>query len=143
MLQAAVHRLAPLLGDRHVAIDVPEQLDEVVLDPTAFDQVLTNLLENAIRYTPAGSPIELAATQTRGVVEFRIIDHGPGVPAEEQAKAFDEFYRASARPESEGTGLGLAIAKAVVLAHGGRIWVEDTEGGGAAFVVRLPRGHEY
>ncbi|HEY3832479.1 MAG TPA: ATP-binding protein [Acidimicrobiia bacterium] len=143
VLQAAVHRLGPLLGDRKVSIDVASQLDEVVLDPTAFDQALTNLLENAIRYTPAGSPIELVATQSRGIVEFRIVDHGPGVPAEEQPKVFDEFYRAGKRSESEGTGLGLAIVKAVVLAHRGRVWVEDTEGGGATFVVRLPRGHEY
>ncbi len=143
MLQAAVHRLAPLLGDRKVTIDVAPDLDEVALDPTAFDQVLTNLLENALRYTPAGSPIEIVATQSRGVVEFRVIDHGPGVPKDEQTKVFDEFYRAGAREESEGTGLGLAIAKAVALAHRGRIWVEDTDGGGATFVVRLPRGHEY
>ena len=143
LLQAAVHRLAPLLGDRKVTIDVAADLDEVALDPMAFDQVLTNLLENALRYTPPGSPIEIVAAQSRGVVEFRLIDHGPGVPVEEQNKVFDEFYRAGARHESEGTGLGLAIAKAIVLAHRGRIWVEDTDGGGATFVIRVPRGHEY
>ncbi len=143
LLQAAVHRIASLLGDRRVTIEVAPDLDDVVLDPTAFDQVLTNLLENVIRYTPQGSPIELLAVQSRGVVEFRIVDHGPGVASGEETKVFDEFYRAGARSESEGTGLGLAIAKAVVLAHGGRIWVDETEGGGATFVVRLPRGHEY
>jgi two-component system sensor histidine kinase KdpD len=143
VLQAAVHRLAPLLATRTVTIDVASDLDEVVLDPTAFDQALTNLLENAIRYTPAGSPIEILAAQSRGVVDFRVVDHGAGVPAEERAKVFDEFYRAGERSESEGTGLGLAIVKAVILAHHGRIWVDETEGGGATFVVRLPRGQDY
>jgi two-component system sensor histidine kinase KdpD len=143
LLQAAVHRLEPLLGARKVSIASASDLGEVVLDPIAFDQALTNLLENAIRYTPAGSPIEITATQSRGVVEFRVIDHGPGVPADERAKVFDEFYRPGARTESEGTGLGLAIAKAVTLMHHGRIWVEETDGGGATFVMRLPRGHEY
>src|SRR4051794_18029486 len=72
VLQAAVHRLSPLLGERAVTIAVPNDLGEVVLDPTAFDQALTNLLENAIRYTPPASPIEITATQSRGVVEFRV-----------------------------------------------------------------------
>jgi two-component system sensor histidine kinase KdpD len=139
LLQASVHRLKPLLDGRPVGVEIADDLDEVTLDPVALEQVMSNLLENAVRYAPDGTPIEIIARRLRGQLELRVVDHGAGVPPDERDKVFDEFYRVDRRADSDGTGLGLAIVKAIVLAQGGRVWVEDTSGGGATFVVRLPR----
>src|SRR5207248_5916179 len=105
------------------------------------EQALTNLLENAARYTPPGSAVTVRAGACPGgaEVEVAVIDHGPGVAEEERERIFDEFYRLRAgggRPF--GTGMGLAIVKGIVEAHGGRIRVTETPGGGATFALRLP-----
>ncbi len=139
LLQAAVHRLKPLIHERPILVQVGSDLDEFSVDPVALEQVMLNLLENALRYAPEPSPIEVLATRIRGQVEIRVVDHGPGIAIAERDRVFEEFYRIGRRAESEGTGLGLAIVKALVIAQGGRVWVEDTIGGGATFVVRLPR----
>jgi two-component system sensor histidine kinase KdpD len=139
LLQAAIHRLKPLLGTRVVTLDVGPDLDDVELDPEALEHVMLNLLENAVHYAPADTPVEIEAQRRRGVLEIRVVDHGPGIDESERERVFEEFYRAGQRAESEGTGLGLAIVKATVAAHRGRVWVEATPGGGATFVVRLPR----
>ncbi|TMK18241.1 MAG: sensor histidine kinase, partial [Actinobacteria bacterium] len=87
--------------------------------------------------SPARSEIRIAASQWQGAVEIRVGDKGPGVPPAEREAVFEEFYRAG-DGRVAGTGLGLAVAKAIVLAHGGLVWIEDTPGGGATLVVRLP-----
>jgi two-component system sensor histidine kinase KdpD len=101
-----------------------------------IEQVLVNLLENAVKYAPS-SPIELSAWADGEAVIVEIADRGPGLPPGEERRVFDKFYRVHPST-SRGAGLGLAICRAVVEAHGGRIWVENRTGGGAAFRFSLP-----
>ena len=138
LCQTAFHRVRPLLGTRPVVVAVEPDAASCEIDPAILSQVLANLIENALRYTPNDSALELRARRQRGSVELRLVDHGPGVAPEDRERIFEEFYRAGERSESEGTGLGLAIVRALVTAHRGRVWVEPTEGGGATFVVRIP-----
>ena len=104
---------------------------------------MTNLVANAIRHTPAGTPIELAVgiDGSDGVLEVR--DHGDGIPSGTAHRVFERFYRADpsrGRTAGGGNGLGLAIVAAIVAAHHGRVGVQETTGGGATFVVRIPTG---
>jgi two-component system sensor histidine kinase KdpD len=139
--QIALRRLRPLESGHTMSLDIADEVPDLFLDPTMVDQVLLNLLENALAYAPAGTPIEITARRAGGVVEMRVVDHGPGVDRADRDRIFEEFVRASARPEAEGTGLGLAIVRAVVELHGGKVAVEDTSGGGATFVVSWPVAH--
>jgi len=138
-------RLAPLFRDHRLTLDVPEGLPLVDVDYLLVEQVLSNLLENAARHTPAGTGVTLRAAAVAGEVEVAVVDHGPGVAEEERERIFDRFYRPGAQsggPAGTGTGMGLAIVKAIVEAHGGRIRVETTPGGGATFAFRLPVSRE-
>jgi two-component system, OmpR family, sensor histidine kinase KdpD len=133
-----VVRRARAASRQRVDVDVPDELAPVLVDPVRLDQVLTNLLDNARSYA-AGSPVQVVARQAAGTVELRVVDHGPGIPGPEQERIFDQFYRLKGggrRPE--GTGMGLAICRGIVEAHGGRLRVETTPGGGATFVLTLP-----
>jgi two-component system sensor histidine kinase KdpD len=102
-----------------------------------IEQVLVNLLDNAIKYTPSGSPIAIVATATDQAVTVEVTDRGPGLPAGQETLVFERFYRASA-DTGRGAGLGLAICKAIVEAHGGHIWAHNVPGGGVAFFFTLP-----
>jgi two-component system sensor histidine kinase KdpD len=102
-------------------------------------QVLGDLVENASRYSPEGTAIELRAESDGDGVRLAVVDEGPGVPVEERDRVFDKFYRgAGTKGSTKGTGLGLAIARNLVEMHGGRIRVEDGAGRGARFVVSIP-----
>jgi two-component system OmpR family sensor kinase len=110
-------------------------------DPHQLRQVLANLTRNALVHTPARTPIELSVEQDGESVTIRVRDHGPGLPAESRESMFDRFWRAEGGRErgKAGAGLGLAIAHGVLEAHGGQIEAHDAPGGGALFVVRLPK----
>ena len=136
--EAVVARMRPLLADFAVELQLAPDLPEVPADPVQLDQVLTNLLENAARHSPRGGTIRIHVSQTRDAVRVRVSDEGPGIKPEEREKVFEAFYRGRESPESSGSGLGLAIARAVVTAHGGRIRIEETTGGGTAMVVDVP-----
>ena len=112
----------------------------VLGDDAALRQVLGNLIANAIRYTPAGTPIEIAVGTIDNLAQVQVIDHGHGVPASLHDRIFERFYRADASRNSEhgGSGLGLAIVTALVEAHKGTVEVKDTPGGGATFVAKIP-----
>jgi two-component system sensor histidine kinase KdpD len=138
LAQAAIRRLRPISRGHLVRLDIAHDFPEVRLDVTMMEQVLLNVLENSLRFAPPGSEIRIEAAQVDGQVEMRIVDHGPGIPEAERDKVFEEFVRGDARPESPGTGLGLAIVRALVAAHDGRVWAEETPGGGATIVLRLP-----
>src|SRR5207253_8995912 len=118
-----------------IAADLPKaraDWDRVV-------QVLTNLLSNALKFSPRGSEVDLVAGKRDSTIVFEVRDRGPGIPAEFREKLFTKFAQADrARREQEGTGLGLAISRALVLAHGGEIWVESEPGHGASFFFTLP-----
>jgi two-component system, OmpR family, sensor histidine kinase KdpD len=138
---SAVHRAARDLGERPLQTDLPADLPLVSVDGLLVEQVLVNLLENAARYTPAGSPIEITARATGGSVEICVADRGPGLPPGAEEHVFEKFYRGAARPDGRrGVGLGLAICRGVAEAHGGRIVARNRPGGGAEFVLTLPTG---
>jgi two-component system, OmpR family, sensor kinase len=109
-------------------------------DDLRLRQAVANLVRNALVHTPAGSPVEVTLQPQNGHVEIDVIDHGPGVPAEQRDRIFERFHRADPLRSRDqgGSGLGLSIASAVVNAHGGRISVDDTPGGGATFRIELP-----
>lgn len=134
-------RLTPVLRDHELRVTVRDDLPEVAVDVVQLDQVLTNLVENAAKFSPAGSPITLTVAGWRGGVQVRVADKGPGIPAEEREKVFDAFVRGES-PVASGSGLGLAIARAIIAAHEGRIWIEDSPGGGCTIVFELPGGHD-
>jgi two-component system sensor histidine kinase KdpD len=137
-------RLQPLLQGRSVQTYLPDDLPPVELDYLEIDQVLTNLIENAVRYTPAGSPLEITAQVEGEHVKISVADHGPGIPPALLERVFDKFYRVldtqrdAAHPR--GSGLGLAVCRGLVEAHGGHLWVENRDEGGAVFSFTLPIG---
>jgi two-component system, OmpR family, sensor histidine kinase KdpD len=140
LAQAAIRRLRPLARAHRVRLDMPQELGDVEVDIEMIEQVFGNLLENALRFAPPGSEILVSARPIPDPPGVRVCvaDHGPGVPDTERERIFDEFARVDARPDSTGTGLGLAIVHALVTAHGGRVWCEETPGGGATFVFVIP-----
>ena len=141
LVQHAVRRLRPITRAHRVRMDVADDLPPAALDVMAGEQILLNLLENALRFAPPGSEILVGARRVDHTgVELRVSDHGPGVPVEARDRIFEEFQSADTRPDRTGTGLGLAIVRALVLAHGGSVRYEDTPGGGATFVCTLPSG---
>ena len=138
---SALGRLRRELKSHVVRVEIPPDLPLLFFDGVLMEQVFFNLLENAIRYTPADSQIEIAARLLDKQVELRFADNGPGLPPGSEARVFEKFFRGSgAAPDGRrGVGLGLAICEAIVQAHGGRISAHNRAGGGAEFVVTLPR----
>ncbi len=134
---AAVGRVEDRLGGRTLRVRVPSDLPLVPFDAVLVEQVLINLLENAAKYTPAATPVEVLASVDATTIVLEVADRGPGVPEAERSRIFDKFYRLPGGTAS-GAGLGLAICRGVVQAHGGQIWVADREGGGARFLFTLP-----
>ncbi len=125
------------MNSHPISIQIPPDLPPVDVDPARIEVVFRNLLDNAIRYTPAGTPITISAALTDGMVVVQVRDEGPGIPPEHRERIFDRFYRIPGRIRSSGAGLGLAICKGFVEAHGGRIWLDEKEAG-AVFVLTLP-----
>lgn len=124
-----------------IKTSVPEDLPLVSVDAILIQQLLLNLIENATKYTPAGSEIEIGATADKDTITISVSDRGPGIRDELKKKIFEKFYRedASAAP---GVGLGLAICRSILEAHEGKIWVEDRPGGGASFKFTLASAGE-
>jgi len=142
LIHDVLGRLQPELQGREVTLDLPADLPPVELDYMEIDQVLTNLIENAARYTPAGSPIEIGAQVEGDHIVVSVADHGPGIPPSDLARIFDKFYRVkniqTKSPHAPGSGLGLAVSRGMVEAHGGLIWAENRKGGGAILRFTLP-----
>jgi signal transduction histidine kinase len=138
VIEAAVSRLRKRGGVIHV--EDTTALPPVPMDLLQIDQVVSNLLENALRFSTNGVPVEISASAAHGFVEVVVADHGPGIPPGDRGRVFEEFYRGDAGGDQGGVGLGLAIARAIVEAHGGTMWVAETPGGGASVGFRLPLG---
>ena len=136
--EAVVARMRSRMSGLTVDLQLANGLPEIPADPVQVDQVLTNLLENAARHSPRGGTIRIHIGPAGGAVRVRVADEGPGIKPEEREKVFEAFYRGRESPESAGSGLGLAIARAIVTAHGGRIWIEETTRGGTAMMVDFP-----
>lgn len=137
MVGSALTRLESRLGARAVAVSIAPDVPLLSVDPVLFEQVFVNLLENACKYTPAGSPIEIVARSRGEGVEIDVIDHGPGLPSGTEAQVFEKFYR-GLHVGISGVGLGLPICKGVVEAHGGSIRAETRPSGGATFRIAIP-----
>jgi len=141
-VQTAVDRLGALGNTRDIELDVDVRTPPLWVDPGMLERVVSNLLENAVVHGRADSPIEIRARRVDATVQLRVVDHGQGVAAEERERIFEEFVRPAGGQSGRGTGLGLAIVRALVEANGGRVWCEETSGGGATFVLVLPVGGE-
>ena len=135
---SALARVEKRLGARCVDIQLAPDLPLVPLDPLLIEQVLINLLDNAIKYTPGDTPIEISASVEEREMRVAVADRGPGFAPGEEARVFDKFYRGQKAGTRSGVGLGLAIARGIVEAHGGRIIAETRPGGGALFRFTLP-----
>jgi two-component system sensor histidine kinase KdpD len=135
VVEGVIARSERMLADHDLRLMLRDNLPEIPLDVVLMDQALTNVLENAARFTPAGREISVTAARWQGGVQVRIADQGPGIPRTERERVFEPFVRGEG---STGTGLGLAIARAIVEAHGGTIELGDAPGGGVAVVIELP-----
>lgn len=140
VIEAVVARLGGMFADRSLSlkIKVREDMRPVPMDVLQIDQVLSNILENAARYAPSGSDIEIRARQWQSWVEVLVSDQGPGIAHHNRELVFKEFYRGDGGESMGTSGLGLAIVRAIVTAHGGDAWIADTPGGGATVGFRLP-----
>jgi len=120
------------------ALDAPTGAMTMSADRSRLRQALNNLVGNAIKYAPIGTPITVSAARRNGIFRISVSDHGPGIPPEERGHMFEKFFRGSGVGATPGAGLGLSIARSLVVLHGGTVDYEDTPGGGSTFVVRLP-----
>ena len=132
----ALQRLDRQLAKRNVSVDLPEDLPMVHGDEVLLGQLLWNLLENAIKYTPAESPVEIAARRQENSLVLEVRDRGPGIAAGEEERIFEKFFRGERN--SRGAGLGLPICRAIAEAHGGSIRALPRDGGGVVFRIQLP-----
>ncbi|MGC9332923.1 MAG: DUF4118 domain-containing protein [Anaerolineae bacterium] len=138
LVGVALERLGDRLEACELVLEVPETLPPVPMDLPLMTQALVNLLDNALKFSPAGQPITVKAETTGSELQLTVIDEGPGIPEEDTTRIFDKFYRVQRSAEVPGTGLGLPISKGIVEAHGGRIWAANQAGVGAAFTMVLP-----
>lgn len=134
---AALARLEGRLREHTVNTAFPADLPLVLVDGVLLEQVVINLVENAVKYAPSGGPIDLSASASDRDVIVEVADRGPGIPVGDESRIFDKFYRGSLAREG-GVGLGLTICRGIVEAHGGRIWAENRSGGGALFRFSIP-----
>ena len=138
----ALEQMAPYIKDRPVHVRTDPGLPLVRADHGLMAQVLINLLDNAVKYSPPGSPIEIALQKEQDEVWVQVADRGYGIPEQHRERVFEKFYRVEQPGSPPGTGLGLAICKAAVEAHGGRIWLEARPGGGTTVTFALPAARE-
>jgi two-component system sensor histidine kinase KdpD len=139
VIDDVVDRLRPVTHQHHLHVDISDGLPPVWLDPVEIGEVVYNLIENATKYAPPDTDIDLTVHAESGSVVVNVEDRGPGIPAAALPHLFDPLYRASdGRPRSTGLGLGLAIVKGLVEAHGGRVWAQNRADGGARFTFTLP-----
>jgi signal transduction histidine kinase len=138
VLRQAAELLTPLAQARRVAlVSIAPDLPRVSADAARLHQVISNLVGNAIKFTPADGRIEITAEAGTGEAIVRVRDSGPGIPAEQLPHIFSRFWQGRST-DRRGIGLGLAIARGIVTAHGGRIWAESPPGAGATFSFTIP-----
>jgi two-component system, OmpR family, sensor histidine kinase KdpD len=133
---AALNRIDHRLQGREVNVSLPADLPLIPFDMVLIEQVLINLLENAAKYSEG--PLEISANAAPGEVVVEVADRGPGIPEGHETRVFEKFHRAAREQSPGGVGLGLTICRAILAAHGGRIWAQNREGGGASFRFALP-----
>ena len=134
----ADHQILAKQRRQWFALDAPADIMKVSADRGRLRQALSNLVGNAIKYAPTGTPINVRAQKQNGLFRIAVSDHGPGIPPEERGHMFEKFFRGRGVGSTPGAGLGLSIARSLVVLHGGTLDYEDTPGGGTTFVVCLP-----
>jgi two-component system sensor histidine kinase KdpD len=140
LIGGAVRHAHGALGQRPLSIRIDPGISLVECDAVLIERVLANLLENAGKYTPAQTPVEVLVRADDGDLLVSVRDRGPGVAKGQEELIFEKFTRGHAESATPGVGLGLAICRAIVEAHRGRIWVEPTAPQGATFTFSLPLG---
>jgi two-component system sensor histidine kinase KdpD len=140
LIGASIGQMEERLAGRTVTVSVPEATPMIALDFVLMAHVLTNLLDNALKYSPADSPLEVQVRRQGQEVLISVLDQGMGIPPEDRERVFGKFYRVQRPEQVTGTGLGLAICRGIVEAHGGRIWAESRDPGGTCMTVALPAG---
>ncbi len=140
VIGSALEQLDPRLEGRSVNIDAPPELPLVPIDFVLISRVLVNVIDNALKYSPAGSPIEIRARVTGAYIEIAVADRGSGIRPEDLARIFDKFYRVQRPDNITGTGLGLSISKGIIEAHGGFMAAENNPAGGTIITLALPLG---
>lgn len=139
LISSALGRVKKALGKRHVLIETPKEILVVAIDPILAEQVLINLFENALKYSPEGSPVEIVVKKYDDDAAISVKDHGTPIPVEEKGSIFEKFYRLEKDKKVAGSGIGLAICRAIVTLHGGMIWLEENNSGaGNIFTFTLP-----
>jgi two-component system sensor histidine kinase KdpD len=140
LINDLLDRLTEVTAEHPVSVVIPDDLPPVPLDYLQIEQVLTNLIENAVKYSPPRTPILISAEQQDDAVAVTVADRGPGIPAAALPQIFDRFFRVEDRPGGpvRGTGLGLAVVKGLVEAHGGTVGAESAAGKGTEITFRLP-----
>jgi two-component system sensor histidine kinase KdpD len=140
LVRTALSHMGEWLSDHPVKLEIPDQVPAVYLDYVLMEQVLINIVDNAAKYSAAGTPIEVSVRPQTAGVEIDVADRGVGIPEGDLERVFDKFYRIERAGQPHGTGLGLSICKGIVEAHGGRIWAENRPGGGTILKLSLPLG---
>jgi two-component system sensor histidine kinase KdpD len=142
VIGASLTRIGDRLRGRDLSIALARDLPLVRIDDVLMEQVFYNLMDNALKYTPPGSPLEIRGRGEGDAVVVEMADRGPGLPVQEEETVFSKFHRVKRDGDPGGVGLGLAICRGIVEAHGGTITAANREGGGAVFTLRLPLGGE-
>ena len=139
LLTDSLQTLRPLVEEKGISLDleIEAELPKVMADRERVQQALSNLIGNAIKFSPAGSKIVVVPRRDAESVVISVVDNGKGIAAEQLPRVFDRYWQSS-RTDRQGAGLGLAIAKGIVEAHGGRIWIESTPGEGTTASFSLP-----
>jgi len=134
--------LSEKIGKREIHVSLPEHLSDISYDKTFIQDVFTNLLDNALKFTPSASAIDISVAAENNCIVVSVEDRGPGIVFDEVNKLFEKYYRGRMLTTERGLGLGLAICYSIIKAHGGEIWAENRPGGGAVFRFTLPLYHE-
>src|SRR5574341_1426801 len=138
LIGSALGQIENRLADRKVRVELPSEMPLVPLDFVLIVHALVNLLDNALKYSPDGSPLEIQTQVEAGEVQISVLDRGIGIPPGDLNRVFDKFYRVHRPEHVTGTGLGLAISKGIIEAHKGRIWAANRPGGGTIVTLALP-----
>jgi len=140
VIGAALLQLGETALKRQISVVIPPDLPLVPMDSVLIAQVIVNLLDNALKYSGPGSPVEVKAQVTGEQLQVSVADCGNGIPEEDLKRVFEKFYRVSSVGTTSGTGLGLSICKGLVEAHAGRIWMEHRQKSGTEAKFSLPFG---
>jgi two-component system sensor histidine kinase KdpD len=140
IVNAVLQRLTPDLADRRLELEVPDDLPLLPVDYVQLEQVLWNLIQNALKYSPPDSPLTITAALEQDVLLLSIGDRGAGIPIAERTRVFERFYRFQPPDQARvpGAGVGLTICKGLIEAHGGQIAIQGRDGGGTLIQIRLP-----